>query len=341
MRRLLLTTVMGLEDLAAAEAAELAGVDAEPLKGLGRVLCWVRGDVRRAVTRILYGARLVEHVVVVLGEVEDVVDEAGLARAVRDLAGELTPLLGPRTHFAVEAVREGVEGLTSPRVASIVGEAVRERTGAPVSLDDPDVVVRAELIRGTFRLGVQVTGFCPLHRRRYRVYVHPSMLNPIVAAAMCLLAGVRDADALLDPMCGSGTIPIEAKLINPDLEACGADVSRRHVLGAAANARAAGVEVHLAVGDVRRLGMRGPFDAIVCNPPYGIRERAVGGLVRVYESLVDYAGRALRPGGRLCLVTPRTTLVRRALGPGLGVVHQRRIVQGGMQSKIMLIERFT
>ena len=140
---------------------------------------------------------------------------------------------------------------------------------------------------------------------------------------------------------GDAMVDIEAKLINPDLEACGADVSRRHVLGAAANARAAGVEVHLAVGDVKRLGMRGPFDAIVCNPPYGIRERAVGGLVRVYESLMDYAGRALRPGGRLCLVTPRATLVKRALKPGLGVVHQRRIVQGGMQSKIILIERFT
>lgn len=52
-----------------------------------------------------------------------------------------------------------------------------------------------------------------LHRRGYRQEVAKAPLRETLAAAMILASGWRADDLLLDPMCGSGTIPIEAAMI--------------------------------------------------------------------------------------------------------------------------------
>ncbi len=52
-----------------------------------------------------------------------------------------------------------------------------------------------------------------LHRRGYRQEVAKAPLRETLAAAMILASGWRKGEPLVDPMCGSGTIPIEAALI--------------------------------------------------------------------------------------------------------------------------------
>jgi putative N6-adenine-specific DNA methylase len=52
-----------------------------------------------------------------------------------------------------------------------------------------------------------------LHRRGYRQEIGKAPLRETLAAAMVLASGWRRGEPLLDPMCGSGTIPIEAALI--------------------------------------------------------------------------------------------------------------------------------
>ena len=52
-----------------------------------------------------------------------------------------------------------------------------------------------------------------LHRRGYRQEVAKAPLRETLAAAMLLASGWRRSEPLIDPMCGSGTIPIEAALI--------------------------------------------------------------------------------------------------------------------------------
>lgn len=52
-----------------------------------------------------------------------------------------------------------------------------------------------------------------LHRRGYRQEIAKAPLRETLAAAMVLASGWRGNEPLLDPMCGSGTIPIEAALI--------------------------------------------------------------------------------------------------------------------------------
>ena len=52
-----------------------------------------------------------------------------------------------------------------------------------------------------------------LHRRGYRQEIAKAPLRETLAAAMVLASGWRSGEPLLDPMCGSGTIPIEAAMI--------------------------------------------------------------------------------------------------------------------------------
>ena len=52
-----------------------------------------------------------------------------------------------------------------------------------------------------------------LHRRGYRQEVAKAPLRETLAAAMILASGWRPGEPLVDPMCGSGTIPIEAAMI--------------------------------------------------------------------------------------------------------------------------------
>jgi putative N6-adenine-specific DNA methylase len=52
-----------------------------------------------------------------------------------------------------------------------------------------------------------------LHRRGYRQEVGKAPLRETIAAAMVLASGWKGGSPLLDPMCGSGTIPIEAAMI--------------------------------------------------------------------------------------------------------------------------------
>ena len=52
-----------------------------------------------------------------------------------------------------------------------------------------------------------------LHRRGYRQEHVEAPLNEVLAAGMILMTGWRGESDFIDPMCGSGTLPIEAALI--------------------------------------------------------------------------------------------------------------------------------
>ncbi|MEZ5144684.1 MAG: hypothetical protein R2726_19545 [Acidimicrobiales bacterium] len=80
----------------------------------------------------------------------------------------------------------------------------------PVAADDDDgalVVVRG--VHDRFTVSVDTSGE-PLHRRGWRLATAKAPLRPTIAAALLLASGWSPADALVDPFCGSGTIPIEA-----------------------------------------------------------------------------------------------------------------------------------
>jgi 23S rRNA (guanine2445-N2)-methyltransferase / 23S rRNA (guanine2069-N7)-methyltransferase len=119
------------------------------------------------------------------------------------------------------------EGLThsrfaAQRVKDAVVDQIRELHGERPSVDvvAPDVRINVRLVRGVATAAIDLAGDS-LHRRGYRERQLVAPLKENLAAAMLLRAGwpamAAEGAAFVDPMCGSGTLPIEAALIAGDI----------------------------------------------------------------------------------------------------------------------------
>lgn len=258
--------------------------------------------------------------------------------------------------------------------AAVIESLVRSRGYRPsVNLRSPDVEIYVYVIEEEFIIGVNTSGES-LHKRRYRVVTHPAALKTTLAAAMYYLAG--EPGRLIDPMCGGGTIPAEAvqiglgipisryrrdymyknlPLYSPDeeVEALSSyrprkrdviswctDISHKSVYIAIRNLLSAGIEqrVILGIWDAEN-----PFlyelsgaDAVITNPPYGIRSHNPRKIPAFYRSFI----KAARDGGisTIVCITPRVRdmigAVRDSEGVVEGIIH---VMHGGLRAGILKI----
>lgn len=100
------------------------------------------------------------------------------------------------------------------RTKDAIVDAIRDRSGVrpDVNADDPDVAVSVRLARDVATVYLDLSGE-PLHRRGYRLEVTEATLKETLAAAVILLSGWKPGVPFIDPLCGSGTLPIEAAMI--------------------------------------------------------------------------------------------------------------------------------
>jgi 23S rRNA (guanine2445-N2)-methyltransferase / 23S rRNA (guanine2069-N7)-methyltransferase len=130
------------------------------------------------------------------------------------------------TTFAIDAVGS-TRGVTHSQFAALrVKDAIvdqfRERSGERPSVDTerPDLRVNVVLRRGRAIVGIDLSG-APLHQRGYRQGKGIAPLKENLAAAMLLRANWPAIHAagggIVDPLCGSGTLLIEAALMAADV----------------------------------------------------------------------------------------------------------------------------
>jgi len=104
-------------------------------------------------------------------------------------------------------------------------------------------------------------------RPRARPFFHPTSLHPRLSRLMINLAAPHDNAVVLDPFCGTGSIPLEASLIG--LRGLASDISLKMCKGTLLNARRLGItELDVVQADARHLPFR-RVDAIVTDLPYG------------------------------------------------------------------------
>jgi tRNA (guanine6-N2)-methyltransferase len=238
-------------------------------------------------------------------------------------------------------------------VAKVVGEAVieafSEKYGLrpPVRLNSPSIIIYAEVIEDEFRLGILLTGERSRHRRGYRVYDHPAALKPSLAYSMIRISGARDGETIVDPMCGGGTIAIEAALTFPGSRIVCIDKNPAHIRGAKMNALAARVfnRIEFVVGDARRLPEilgEESIDVIISNPPYGIRLGDPTSVRRLYRSFLPAISRSLRGGGRATLITTESDYIINLLRKEvfrLKLSHIRKVRHGDLWASILVLEK--
>jgi putative N6-adenine-specific DNA methylase len=211
---------------------------------------------------------------------------------------------------------------TSLKVKDAIADYFREKTGKRpnVDTDKPDIIINVHIFNNNCTLSIDSSGES-LHKRGYRVKQGDAPLSEVLAAGMILLAGWYGNSDFMDPMCGSGTLAIEAAMIAQNIPPAkfrkefafqtwnnydqllwdkiteptpkrefrytiyASDISGSNLLNAQTNARRAMVFNKIKFQKVDFKDLESAFEkgTIITNPPYGERLRPddIDGLYRM------------------------------------------------------------
>ena len=125
--------------------------------------------------------------------------------------------MGLEETFAVDGVTHSPFFTHSKYAALKVKDAIADqfrkkfRKRPNVSVTDPDLRINVHISNENCTISLDSSGDA-LYKRGYRVETLEAPINEVLAAGMILLSGWQRDCHFIDPMCGSGTIPIEAAL---------------------------------------------------------------------------------------------------------------------------------
>lgn len=237
-------------------------------------------------------------------------------------------LLPEKRTFAIDVVIHSAAFTHSKFVAYKVKDAIvdwfteRDKKRPIVSVSNPDIQIHLHISHNECTLAFDSSGES-LHKRGYRIEEGSAPLNEVLAAGMILKTGWKGESNFVDPMCGSGTLLIEATLIalniapgvyrdkyafekwddfDNDLferissddsrekefkfKAYGSDISQKAINAAIINVKNAGLSkyIELKVLPMQEIHETPGRGIIVTNPPYGERLNPQD-LIQVYSAL--------------------------------------------------------
>uniref|UniRef100_A0A8C2LWM5 U6 snRNA (guanine-N(2))-methyltransferase THUMPD2 n=3 Tax=Cricetulus griseus TaxID=10029 RepID=A0A8C2LWM5_CRIGR len=190
-----------------------------------------------------------------------------------------------------------VKAFTAQEVGRVVGIALMRKFGWKANLRNPYLEIFMHLSDAYSVVGI------PLFRvpLASRTYIQTAGLRSTIAWAMASIAEIKAGALVLDPMCGLGTILVEAAEEWPDVYYMGADVSDSQLLGACDNLKAAGLadKIDLLQGSVTELPLPSQsVDVIISDIPFGKKFK----LGKDIKSILQEMERVLRVGGTMVLL---------------------------------------
>lgn len=214
-------------------------------------------------------------------------------------------------------------------IQSIVKKAIVERLKQKYHVewfkeDGDEYPIRVNLMKDEVLIGIDTSGDS-LHKRGYRKLTSKAPITETLAAALIMLTPWKKDRILVDPFCGSGTIPIEAAMIGAniapglnrefvaesfgfipkkswyaaaeeandliirdcEMNIQGYDIDGEIVKAARQNARLAGVEeyIHFQQRPVQELNNPKKYGFVITNPPYGERIEEKEALPALYKDI--------------------------------------------------------
>ena len=208
--KLIAKTFMGLESVLAEELTNLGANNIE----IGRRMVSFTGD-----KEMMYRANMQLHTAIrILKPIKEFKALSADDVYEQVKAIDWSDYIGLKSTFAVDSVVFSEEFKHSKFVAYKVKDAIvdqfRERTNMRpnVSVTSPDIRLHIHIAEDKATLCLDSSGES-LHRRGYRQESVEAPLNEVLAAGIILMSGWRGETDFIDPMCGSGTLLIEAALI--------------------------------------------------------------------------------------------------------------------------------
>ncbi|MEI7663461.1 MAG: THUMP domain-containing protein [Bacteroidota bacterium] len=213
---LIAKTVAGLEDVLAGELETLGAFD---IMKLNRAVSFT-GDTE-LMYRINYACRTALRVLKPLFHFE-ILEQKDLYEQIYEFPWE--NWLDAEHSFSIDAVISYTVFTNSQFVAQRSKDAIvdrlREKLGKrpSVDLENPDLKINVHLFKDSCTVAIDSSGQS-LHRRGYRKSTGPAPINEVLAAGLIQLSQWDPATPLFDPMCGSGTLLIEAAMFAKNMPA--------------------------------------------------------------------------------------------------------------------------
>ncbi|QNB46695.1 methyltransferase domain-containing protein [Thermanaerosceptrum fracticalcis] len=318
---LIATAAFGLESVVAREVLDLGYIEQKVENG--RVTFW--GD-ELAVCRTNIWLRTADRVLLKMGQFE--------ARTFEELFQQTKALPWPDwlpedANFPVEGKSVKSTLFSVSDCQAIVKKAIVEKMKERYKRQwfeetGPRYKVEVALLKDVVTITIDTSG-AGLHKRGYRKLVGQAPLKETLASALVYLSRWHPERPLIDPFCGSGTIPIEAAMLGLNLasglrrdfaaekwpniqekywkeargealdlikkdislDIAGFDIDDEALSLARYHAREAGVEkhIHFQRCPVAELKSKKKFGYIICNPPYGERLEEMKAVERLYKEM--------------------------------------------------------
>jgi putative N6-adenine-specific DNA methylase len=147
----------------------------------------------------------------------EISEQQALYDNIADIAWE--ELLEPTHTIAVDSIISDAVFTNSQYVSLKTKDAkvdrLRTKWGSRpfVNLDDPDLRINIHIYKQTCSVSLDSSGRS-LHKRGYRVSTGIAPLNEVLASGLIHLSGWDRKSPFVDPMCGSGTLLIEAAMLS-------------------------------------------------------------------------------------------------------------------------------
>ena len=234
--------------------------------------------------------------------------------------------LSPKTKIHVNGKSAKSTLFSVSDCQSIVNKAIVESLKASYHVGTipetgEEVIIEVGILRNEVTLALDCCG-AGLSRRGYRTYNVPAPLSETLGTGLILLSRFFPDTPLIDPMCGSGTIPIEAAMIanniapslgrsfaaeqwrfvdpkvfalareeasdarqNDKLCIMGSDIDPHCIDLCKKHAKKAGVMLDWKVRPVKELATEWHNGVLICNPPYGERLSDVKAVKALYREM--------------------------------------------------------
>ena len=258
-----------------------------------------------------------------------------------------------------------------PACQSIVKKAIVERLGSFYCIDHfeetgAEYTVKVTILKDRVTLTIDTSG-TGLHKRGYRVCDVAAPIKETLAAAMVQLSFWKAGRLLVDPCCGSGTIPIEAAMIgrniapglnrkfasqewdiippeiwkeerkaafeaidyDADIRIQASDISGKAVEAAAENAAEAGVDdcIEFKKMDVAKLTAEEEGGIVITNPPYGERIGEKKQIEAIYSAYNEFYRK--NPTWSLFMVTTDKEVENKIFGKAAD--RRRKLYNGRLE----------
>ena len=301
------TTLAGLEEVLAKELIELGADEVQ----IGRRSVYFSGD-----TRMLYKANYCLRTALrILIPIDSYKIHSANDLYQRGCNFRWEELFDVKQTFAIQSTvfsdLFNNSMFASLKLKDAIADRFRYKFGERPNVDskDPDVLINLHISNGYCTISLDSSGES-LHKRGYRLAQNEAPINEVLAAALLQYSNWDRKSALIDPMCGSGTIAIEAAMlangiypgmvrksfgfmnwinfdaklfqrveqeakdgITDSVKILASDISRRNIDIARKNAEEAGVAnlIDFQVADFLTLEPAVDKPFLLFNPPYGER----------------------------------------------------------------------